>query len=517
MESAHRASDIHKERTGRALRITEEDVINEDMYEEEEADLPMQYQRLTAHLRDTAMHFRTRLNDYVSSQVAMRTAVDPSQQGMVVQDPQNPPNLQIAQVGQFGQVPIDYLGEMEQMSRLRQMQMQMQMGLSLQQPTQPYIGQASSVLPSPMLAQHPQAQAQYQPLIQPPQHAPYQLPSAQGPELSPCPPETSSSFPQPGQEQHTLMYGGNPMDIVEDARHSAHVALSEQLELDQTDARVSTSTPNATGATDQPLPLEELYNHGPINPSVPYANHIMSQPTPTLTDPFTSLINGTAIFSSTFMTEAQLKQAQYQAQLRRQGLTNGRQEPEMPAAPLESLPEPPAMQPSPDGDVPDAIQLEPDQSLEGLAFDESSALEFGEPSALEFGELSGLELGESSALELSEPLVPELGEPSDLEPSEPSVMEPGEHSVMEPGEPSVLEPGEPSVLEPGEPLGLEPGEPLGLEPGEPSGMELGEPPVLELGEPSSLELGEPSTLKPESWSDVINQNQVGSDPPAVKA
>jgi hypothetical protein len=34
IESARKASDIHKKRTGRALRITPEDVRNEEMYQE---------------------------------------------------------------------------------------------------------------------------------------------------------------------------------------------------------------------------------------------------------------------------------------------------------------------------------------------------------------------------------------------------------------------------------------------------------------------------------------------------
>ena len=43
VESARRASEIHKRRTGRSLRVTEQDVMNEEMYEEEEDSLPMQY------------------------------------------------------------------------------------------------------------------------------------------------------------------------------------------------------------------------------------------------------------------------------------------------------------------------------------------------------------------------------------------------------------------------------------------------------------------------------------------
>lgn len=45
VESARRASEIHKRRTGRSLRITKEIVMNEEMYEEEYDDRSLQYRR----------------------------------------------------------------------------------------------------------------------------------------------------------------------------------------------------------------------------------------------------------------------------------------------------------------------------------------------------------------------------------------------------------------------------------------------------------------------------------------
>ena len=76
VESARRASEIHKRRTGRALRVTEQDVINEEMYEEEEDDLPLQYRRLTAHLQTGSVDFNRRLAAYLTNQVAMRSAME---------------------------------------------------------------------------------------------------------------------------------------------------------------------------------------------------------------------------------------------------------------------------------------------------------------------------------------------------------------------------------------------------------------------------------------------------------
>lgn len=76
MESARRASEIHKRRTGRSLRVTEQDVVNEEMYEEEDDDLPMQYRRLTAHLQTGSADFNRRLSAYLTNHVAMRSALD---------------------------------------------------------------------------------------------------------------------------------------------------------------------------------------------------------------------------------------------------------------------------------------------------------------------------------------------------------------------------------------------------------------------------------------------------------
>lgn len=74
MESARRASAIHEKRTGRALRITEADVINEEMYEEIN-DLPTEYRRLNAHLHTASADFDRRLLAYLSCQMATRQAV----------------------------------------------------------------------------------------------------------------------------------------------------------------------------------------------------------------------------------------------------------------------------------------------------------------------------------------------------------------------------------------------------------------------------------------------------------
>ncbi|KAI5272349.1 hypothetical protein E4T47_04443 [Aureobasidium subglaciale] len=103
VESARRASEIHKRRTGRSLRVTEQDVINEEMYEEEDDDLPMQYRRLTAHLQTSNADFDRRLAAYLTNHVAMRAAL-----GQSIGDQYNPQQYSNApqfanQLGRFPQ------------------------------------------------------------------------------------------------------------------------------------------------------------------------------------------------------------------------------------------------------------------------------------------------------------------------------------------------------------------------------------------------------------------------------
>ncbi|KAI0402318.1 hypothetical protein F4802DRAFT_608820 [Xylaria palmicola] len=52
VQSAKMASDIHRKRTGRALRVTEEIVLKEEMYEEMEDDVPRCYKYLTERLQN---------------------------------------------------------------------------------------------------------------------------------------------------------------------------------------------------------------------------------------------------------------------------------------------------------------------------------------------------------------------------------------------------------------------------------------------------------------------------------
>lgn len=72
VESARRASEIHKKRTGRSLRVREEDVMNEEMYEEEDDDLPMQFRRISAL---NPNFLGGRINSYLIGQQGLRDAL----------------------------------------------------------------------------------------------------------------------------------------------------------------------------------------------------------------------------------------------------------------------------------------------------------------------------------------------------------------------------------------------------------------------------------------------------------
>ena len=74
IESARRASEIHKKRTGRALRVTEQDVINEEMYEEED-DLPASYRRFAQHLQHNHLFLDEKFTSYMIANVATREAM----------------------------------------------------------------------------------------------------------------------------------------------------------------------------------------------------------------------------------------------------------------------------------------------------------------------------------------------------------------------------------------------------------------------------------------------------------
>ncbi|KEY67880.1 hypothetical protein S7711_02091 [Stachybotrys chartarum IBT 7711] len=71
VQSARMASEIHKKRTGKGFRITEEIVSKEEMYEEEEDEFPRSYRLLGPHMQTASAELNSRVETYLSNRMAM--------------------------------------------------------------------------------------------------------------------------------------------------------------------------------------------------------------------------------------------------------------------------------------------------------------------------------------------------------------------------------------------------------------------------------------------------------------
>lgn len=71
VQSARMASEIHKRRTGKAFRISEQIVRNEEMYEEEEDDFPRSVYILGPHMQTQSADLNARVEAYLSNRMAM--------------------------------------------------------------------------------------------------------------------------------------------------------------------------------------------------------------------------------------------------------------------------------------------------------------------------------------------------------------------------------------------------------------------------------------------------------------
>lgn len=69
------ASDIHKKRTGKGFKISEEIVVKEEMYEEEEDDLHRQYRALAADLRTSSSDINYQPSAYPTNQEAIASLI----------------------------------------------------------------------------------------------------------------------------------------------------------------------------------------------------------------------------------------------------------------------------------------------------------------------------------------------------------------------------------------------------------------------------------------------------------
>ncbi|KAI3565880.1 hypothetical protein IWW34DRAFT_908237 [Fusarium oxysporum f. sp. albedinis] len=71
VKSALMASEIHKKRTGKAFRITEKIVLEEEMYEEEDDDLSRFHRLLGRHMRTASAEMDSRVDAYLTNRLTM--------------------------------------------------------------------------------------------------------------------------------------------------------------------------------------------------------------------------------------------------------------------------------------------------------------------------------------------------------------------------------------------------------------------------------------------------------------
>ena len=69
------ASEIHKKRTGKGFRISEEIVVKEEMYEEEEDDFPRSYRLLGPHMRTESPEMNTKVEAFLHNRMTMSKLV----------------------------------------------------------------------------------------------------------------------------------------------------------------------------------------------------------------------------------------------------------------------------------------------------------------------------------------------------------------------------------------------------------------------------------------------------------
>lgn len=69
------ASEIHKRRTGKGFKISEEIVRAEEMYEEEDDDMPRSYRMLASHLQTSSPEMNYRVNAFIANRVALASMV----------------------------------------------------------------------------------------------------------------------------------------------------------------------------------------------------------------------------------------------------------------------------------------------------------------------------------------------------------------------------------------------------------------------------------------------------------
>ncbi|KAG6117513.1 hypothetical protein E4U13_001002 [Claviceps humidiphila] len=75
VQSAQKASDLHQKRTGKALRITEQIVFNDETYEEEDSWIPASRSLLGPQLQTLSADFNSRVEAFLEQKLVMSSLV----------------------------------------------------------------------------------------------------------------------------------------------------------------------------------------------------------------------------------------------------------------------------------------------------------------------------------------------------------------------------------------------------------------------------------------------------------
>ncbi|TLD23870.1 hypothetical protein PspLS_06473 [Pyricularia sp. CBS 133598] len=261
--SARLASEIHKKRTGKGFKITEEIVSKEEMYEEEEDDIPMSIRASLGSLHTSSAHFNSRMDAYVAKHMGMA---------------QMARELEIGQ--QFEQ---HFPGFSSMNSRARMMQQQQQMqqqaqyhqGVQQQQQMMPqstrHLSYAQQDMPSRDFSQSPTSDV----------HSQFQSPVTRTTSLS----EASCSPQASYIRRHTVNSDG--LD------NSAEIERMRMMSCQRHNSNETVSTPALTTASGGESPQAHLQT-----PEMNVANPYMTTDSLRPMVPTAPIVNGNSVFTS---------------------------------------------------------------------------------------------------------------------------------------------------------------------------------------------------------------------------
>jgi hypothetical protein len=293
----------------------------------------MQYQRLTAHLQTTSADFNRRLNDYMTTQLALRSAMTNGY----------PP--------QYSHVPFPPI----------------------------------SMFPSPLVAHQPQSQQQLQPPAHPQllmyRHTPYPSPRHRQATFHPGLQRTSSISTLQGQSKITQQE--SPGTTADDVRRSStSITSPTTVSLEQTRTRTSISTSKrkrtrppsfSEGSFPQFSPSLELpygpSGYGPFSSTLPLDSQMLMPPTAAPREPLDHFLNPDPMPTLSYglnvgvAPTTQVKRAPFSAPVKQESyLTEDKQDSFLDYEGVEPLEPTPSLQPTQENKPRESSQRDPEQS-----------------------------------------------------------------------------------------------------------------------------------------------------------